>query len=348
MQSILWGVAAVAGSQPLISKPLIVAPCFHSHPAYAPLKTRQQFNFSPNTAGEVSLVADVSKCLTMSVNGTVGPVTLETCLPHAPTTQIWTGFKTGKQPYDKNNRTGLVGPSNRQVCSKQATLVDPLRNTPMWLQAASGLGACLDYDSGNFTFSSTTKGGEKNQCLTYGAPIRPCDLPSPAAKYAMCDLNKSVAARVADLISRLEDKEKPMLLVYSAIGIDRLWIEPLRWWNEALHGLLHGGAVNDSSIPALNPSGSSTNSSGISTNRATEFPSAISTAASFNKSLFYQIGSTIGDEARASSNSKTESTSNNFWTPNLNIFRDPRYAWPFLMMSVCVYSACYLLDVSMM
>ena len=80
------------------------------------------------------------------------------------------------------------------------------------------------------------------------------------------------------------------------------------YWNEALHGLLSGGALSPNRTVRRKP---------------VEFPSALSMAASFNRSLFFSVGSAVGTEARVESNAGT-SRGWTFWSPNLNIFRDPR------------------------
>ena len=276
-------------SRRISSEPVLVAPCFYARgDAYAPLKARQQFRFvsaKNGTGSAVSPVASPTKCLSMPGNGTLGPITLELCLPGTSPRQNWAHNSGG-------NGSGLVDLRGRQACAQQNPTL-PFRNTPMWLQAWPG-GACLQYDADHQVFRSTwTSAGEPDPGLTHGAPAPPCDEPPPPLQNPMCNLNSSIAARIGDLISRLEETEKPLLLVFNATAVDRLWIGPQRWWNEALHGLLHGGAINESLIPTHG---------NLSRNSATEFPSAISTAASFNTSLFFEIGSTIGNEARASHN----------------------------------------------
>ena len=113
---------------------------------------------------------------------------------------------------------------------------------------------------------------------------------------------------MADLISRLEAADVEGLVVNGAKGVDRLWLQPHNWWSEALHGVQTGCATADDGTRRC-PTG---------------YPSAISSAASFNKTLFSAIGSAIGAEARALAN---VGVSNGFtyWSPNVNILRDPRW-----------------------
>ena len=112
--------------------------------------------------------------------------------------------------------------------------------------------------------------------------------------------------RVADLIDRLTLQEKVDQMLMNTPGIPRLKISPYDYWNEALHGVGRSG-------------------------KATIFPQAIGLAATFDDKLIYDISSAISDEARAMFNvSQTAGNYNRysgltFWTPNINIFRDPRW-----------------------
>ena len=89
-------------------------------------------------------------------------------------------------------------------------------------------------------------------------------------------------------------------------GIERLGIPPYNWWNEALHGVARAG-------------------------RATVFPQAIGLAATFDSQAIYETFTIISDEARAKYNEAQSKLNYNqyygltFWTPNINIFRDPRW-----------------------
>lgn len=117
----------------------------------------------------------------------------------------------------------------------------------------------------------------------------------------------SMEARAKDLISRLTLEEKALLMQDQSPAIPRLGIKKFNWWSEALHGL----ANNDS---------------------VTVFPEPIGMAASFNDSLVYQIFSAVSDETRAKYNKAMKAGQENrrflslsVWTPNINIFRDPRW-----------------------
>lgn len=112
--------------------------------------------------------------------------------------------------------------------------------------------------------------------------------------------------RVNDLISQLTLKEKVSQMTNSTPGVPRLEIKPYDYWNEALHGVGRSG-------------------------KATIFPQAIGLAATFDEALISKISTAISDEARAKYNAYKAAGNYNqyagltFWTPNVNIFRDPRW-----------------------
>jgi beta-glucosidase len=117
----------------------------------------------------------------------------------------------------------------------------------------------------------------------------------------------SIEERAKDLISRLTLEEKAALMCDQSDAIPRLGIRKFNWWSEALHGY----ANNDS---------------------VTVFPEPIGMAASFNEELVYQIFSAVSDEGRAKyheylrrGNENKRFLSLAVWTPNINIFRDPRW-----------------------
>lgn len=114
------------------------------------------------------------------------------------------------------------------------------------------------------------------------------------------------AERAADLCSRLTLEEKAKLMMNSSPAIERLGIPAFDWWSEALHGVGRNGL-------------------------STVFPSCIGMAASFDDDLIEEIFTAVSDEARAKNTlarrqgkvGKYKCLS--FWTPNINVFRDPRW-----------------------
>lgn len=115
-----------------------------------------------------------------------------------------------------------------------------------------------------------------------------------------------IEERIEDLLSRLTAEEKVGQMMNVTPAIDRLGIPEYDWWNEALHGVARAG-------------------------QATVFPQAIAMAATFDEVALYESFDMISDEARAKYNHYQESGEYDrykgltFWTPNINIFRDPRW-----------------------
>jgi len=113
--------------------------------------------------------------------------------------------------------------------------------------------------------------------------------------------------RAKDLLSRLTLEEKASLMFDQSPAIPRLGIKKFNWWSEALHGLANN-------------------------NNVTVFPEPVGMAASFDDSLVYKIFNATSDEARAKYHDALRSGKENrrflslsVWTPNVNIFRDPRW-----------------------
>ncbi|HYO22745.1 MAG TPA: glycoside hydrolase family 3 N-terminal domain-containing protein [Flavisolibacter sp.] len=125
-------------------------------------------------------------------------------------------------------------------------------------------------------------------------------------KYPFRNPSLPTNQRVSDLLGRLNLSEKISLLGYNSKAIPRLNIPAYNWWNEALHGVARAG-------------------------RATVFPQAIGMAASFNDGLMHEVASVISTEARAKYNLSVKQGRRlqymglTFWSPNINIFRDPRW-----------------------
>jgi len=126
----------------------------------------------------------------------------------------------------------------------------------------------------------------------------------PAAPY----LNPSLPLekRVDDLVSRMTLEEKVSQMMNAAPAIERLGIPEYEWWNEGLHGVARAGY-------------------------ATVFPQAIGLAATWNADLMHQVADVISTEARAKYHEAIRHNQHGryqgltFWSPNINIFRDPRW-----------------------
>ncbi|KAG8370611.1 hypothetical protein BUALT_Bualt13G0001400 [Buddleja alternifolia] len=136
-----------------------------------------------------------------------------------------------------------------------------------------------------------------------------CDPTNSATKdLPFCRTNLHFTDRVNDLLGRLTLQEKVSLLVNNAAAVPRLGIKGYEWWSEALHGVSNVG-------PGTRFGGDFPG--------ATSFPQVITTAASFNESLWEQIGKVVSDEARAMYNGGNAGLT--YWSPNVNILRDPRW-----------------------
>ena len=120
------------------------------------------------------------------------------------------------------------------------------------------------------------------------------------------DQSRSAEVRATDLLKQLTTDEKVSLLGYQSKAVPRLGIPAYNWWNEALHGVARAG-------------------------NATIFPQAIGIAATFNDELWKECANVISTEARAKYNLAEKQNNHmqymglTFWSPNINIFRDPRW-----------------------
>ena len=128
-----------------------------------------------------------------------------------------------------------------------------------------------------------------------------------AQQFPFRNPSLSSTERAKDLISRLTLEEKAALMCDQSDAIPRLGIKKFNWWSEALHGY----ANNDN---------------------VTVFPEPIGMAASFDDQLVYTVFDAVSDEARAKYNQWIKDGNENkrflslsVWTPNVNIFRDPRW-----------------------
>jgi beta-glucosidase len=120
------------------------------------------------------------------------------------------------------------------------------------------------------------------------------------------DESLSFEERARDLVSRMTLEEKVFQTLHSASAVDRLGVKAYNWWNEALHGVARAGV-------------------------ATVFPQAIGLAATFDEELIEEVADTISTEGRAKFNMQQKYNDTDiykgltFWSPNVNIFRDPRW-----------------------
>ena len=131
--------------------------------------------------------------------------------------------------------------------------------------------------------------------------------PTSTDQPVYLDSSRPFSERVKDLIDSLTLPEKVGLMSHPAKGVARLGIPAYNYWSEALHGVARNG-------------------------RATVFPQAIGMAATWDRDLIQRVATAIGDEARAKyhealrrKGSTAQYQGLTFWSPNVNIFRDPRW-----------------------
>jgi beta-glucosidase len=136
--------------------------------------------------------------------------------------------------------------------------------------------------------------------------LPPLSAQSTGSGQLFLDPDLSPEERAADLVGRLTLQEKVLQMQNAAPAIARLNIPAYDWWNEALHGVARAG-------------------------RATVFPQAIGLAATWDVDLMYRVSDVISTEARAKYNDAIRQGESSryhgltFWSPNINIFRDPRW-----------------------
>src|SRR5271168_2744638 len=131
-------------------------------------------------------------------------------------------------------------------------------------------------------------------------------LAQTAEQPAYLNPDLSAEKRAADLVARMTLDERVLQMQNSAPALTRLGIPAYDWWNEALHGVARAG-------------------------EATVFPQAIGMAATWDTDLMHRIADAISTEARAKYNQAIRDNDHSryhgltFWSPNINIFRDPRW-----------------------
>ena len=131
-------------------------------------------------------------------------------------------------------------------------------------------------------------------------------MPEMMKDHPWFDVRLDLQSRVDALVGAMTLREKIAQMLHQAPPIPRLGVPAYNWWNECLHGVARAG-------------------------RATVFPQAIGMAATFNEPLMFEVFEAIADEARAKYHQAVRQENRGiyfgltYWTPNINIFRDPRW-----------------------
>jgi xylan 1,4-beta-xylosidase len=131
----------------------------------------------------------------------------------------------------------------------------------------------------------------------------------PLSNNTVCDTSASVADRAQALVDVLTPAEKFNLTGSASPGVPRLGLYFYQWWQEALHGVAESPGVNFSDSGDFS--------------YATSFPLPILMGAAFDDKLIHDVATVISTEARAFNNANR--TGLDFWTPNINPFKDPRW-----------------------
>lgn len=165
------------------------------------------------------------------------------------------------------------------------------------------------FSTANSSKNRYFQGKTKRLVLAIALVFSPLAIASEPAKEWVLpyqNTNLSFEVRAADLVSRMTLEEKASQMVNAAAQIPHLNVPQYEWWNEALHGVARAGS-------------------------ATVFPQAIGLAATFDPALMFNIATAISDEGRAkyhefvSRDQRGRYQGLTFWSPNVNIFRDPRW-----------------------
>ncbi|MBQ4224329.1 MAG: hypothetical protein II674_10870, partial [Prevotella sp.] len=185
--------------------------------------------------------------------------------------------------------------------------------TPATLNGKTSRSIELTDNYGKTLGSLTVKADVSHKLSPAQTPQSTVNLNFTEGGYPYLDTRLSYEERVENLLSLLTPEEKVGLMMNKSVSIDRLGIPSYNWWSEACHGVRQGGY--------------------------TVYPQPIGMAASFDPKLFYDVFSTVSDEARANWNRSDHNVFNvpmgvtyypgnpelTFWCPNVNIFRDPRW-----------------------
>jgi beta-glucosidase len=204
----------------------------------------------------------------------------------------------------------LVGADQNGACASMNTIIARLPDTIPTAHVVSSAGCAARDDRLHFKPEGYRELGRRfahAMLPLLGIPGAgsSSSVKAPAPLYL--DPAQPQAARIRDLISRMTLEEKAAMMSNSTPGIPRLGIPKYDWWSEALHGVANSGT-------------------------ATVFPQAIGLAAMWNEELQREMAGVIGIEGRAKFNGYVGTPQEGaifrgltFWSPNINIFRDPRW-----------------------
>ncbi|KAJ3345426.1 hypothetical protein HDU83_004086 [Entophlyctis luteolus] len=162
---------------------------------------------------------------------------------------------------------------------------------------------------------ASPKGGLNGQCppvvqAVWHPTTRVDPCMDPLLRHnVLCNSSLTYSDRAKFFVKQLTLEEKVAQMGNDAPGINRIGLPAYQWWNEALHGVCAHSCIEDNGKRYC----------------ATPFPTALAQAASFNMDLVVKIGTAISSEARAIRRFTNGDFGLNVWSPNINIYRDPRW-----------------------
>jgi len=210
---------------------------------------------------------------------------------------LWTCHPNDKpenQQWNLDSNGHIVSKLNGKCLEVKGNIQEG-STTQMW-DCADQANQKWFYNNSDGTFRSSQA---PNLCLDVGSTLSCGDYPLNTYRY--CNWTLPIEERLRDLLSRMTLEEKMPQMLSGAPAIPRLGIPAYGWWTECLHGV-------------LSPCGH---------NCPTSFPAPSALGATFNMTLIHKMATAISTEARALNNEKI--TGLDYWAPNININRDPRW-----------------------
>jgi Ricin-type beta-trefoil lectin domain len=159
----------------------------------------------------------------------------------------------------------------------------------------------LLYDAASGLIKHTASG----LCVDAGSPAPPYCGALPHSSWTICDPTAPIDARAADIVSRMSLADKIQALDTGTPPLPSVGLPAYQWWSEATHGISGPGVSHSDALPGASN---------------TALP--ITTSCSFNRTMWKATGNLIGREGRAYMNANLAGST--FWTPVINIVRDPR------------------------
>eukprot|EP00760_Papus_ankaliazontas_P031033 PhM_4_TR5169/c2_g1_i1/m.79931 len=289
--SVLWLLVGVSAFND--GTPLILAPC-KQEPAQV---------FKINNADKTLRCLDDNKCMDVAgYNSAVGSVITDyTCHTEQKDPKL-----QNQEFTNKDNTTFVLDMGGNCIGASYGGIGARVQLAECGSPLAQWSLQFVNNDANSVMFQMKNPDDPKAPavCIRVGAPFsgNPCNN-TPFNAMPFCDTSKGLQERVDDLVSRMTLHDKVNLLGHDSGMAYSVGISPYYWVTEALHGV----------VASFSPPFSS----------ASSFPQVILTGATFDADIFRRLGRAIALEGRVLHNNNRASVT--FWTPNVNIFRDPRW-----------------------